>query len=194
MERETGLQYSSCHRRDWTCCTVHAHTMRHHPVDIHSLLPSCLVFCRGMGASALSRTTSTPCCREGFQLMRMHLGGRQRLCGVRMLWGRGWLLGSFATALRPVRSLMLAPHFPAVAQGLLRPSARASPEHGATDRTQETPRAPCAIREERPSACVLHDLAQALPGLLTALACLAPTWPRPQQAACPVQQHHGPAV
>src|SRR4029450_11555304 len=103
-------------------------------------------------------------------MIRMNLCGRKRLCGVRMLWARGLILWSFATALMPLRSFILEPHFHAFAQGLLRPSSRASPEHGATDLTQETPIAPCAIREERQIACVLNDLAQELHGLLKELA------------------------
>ena len=88
-------------------------------------------------------------------MIRMHLCGRERLCGVRMLWIRGLILWSFATALMPLRPFILEPHFDTFAQDLLRTSSLASPEHFATDLKQETPIAPFAIRQERQIAWIL---------------------------------------
>ena len=58
---------------------------------------------------------------------------RIRLCGVGMLWIGGVILGSFATALMPLRPFILEAYFDAFAQGLLRTSSLASPEHFAAD-------------------------------------------------------------
>ncbi len=105
----------------------------------------------------------------------MNLCGRKRLCGVGMLWIWGLILWSFATALMPLRPCILEPHFHTFAQGLLRTSSLASPEHCAPELKQETPIAPLTIRQERQIACLLHDLAQESHGLLKELAFLAST-------------------
>src|SRR5882672_1075606 len=69
----------------------------HNPVDIQSLLQSCLVFCIGIGASAISSTTSSQRRIEGFQMIRMNLFGRHKLCGIGMLWIGGLILWPFGT-------------------------------------------------------------------------------------------------
>ena len=124
----------------------------------------------------------------------MNLCGRKRLGGVRMLWIRGLILWSFATALMPLRPFILEPHFDAFAQGLLRTSSLASPEHFATDLKQETPIAPLPIRQERQIACLLNDLAQELHCLFKELAFLASTVHLPQKTGGPIHQHNGPAL
>src|SRR5215468_7257003 len=112
---------------------------------------------------------------EGFQMIRMNIWGGYRLCGVGMLWIGGLILGSFATALMPLRPFMLESYFDAFAQGLLRTSSLASPEHVAADLKQETAIAPFTIGQERQIACVLDDITQQMHGLLKELAILAST-------------------
>ena len=50
-------------------------------------------------------------------MIRMNICGGDRLCGVGMLWIGGVLLGSFATALMPLRPFILEAYFDAFAQG-----------------------------------------------------------------------------
>jgi hypothetical protein len=114
-------------------------------------------------------------------MIRMHVCGGYRLCGVGMLWRGGVILGSFATAFMPLRPFILESYFDAFAQGLLRTSSLASPEHCATDLKQETSLAPFTIRQERQITCLLYDLAQESHGVLKELAFLASTVPVPQK-------------
>ena len=93
-------------------------------------------------------------------MIRMNICGGYRLCGVGMLWIGGLIFGPFATALMPLRPFILESYFDAFAQGLLRSSSLASPEHFATDLKQETSIAPFTIRQQRQIACLLDDLAQ----------------------------------
>ena len=92
-------------------------------------------------------------------MMRMHICGGYRLGGGGMLWRGGWILGSFAIALMPLRPLMLDSYFDALAQDLLRTSSLVSPEHFAPDLKQETPIPLLPISQERQSTCLLNDLA-----------------------------------
>ena len=89
---------------------------------------------------------------------------------------------------------MLEAYFDAFAQGLLRTSSLASPEHFVTDLKQETSIAPFTIRQERQIACLLNDLAQELHGLFKELAFLASTVHLPQKTGSPIHQHNGPAL
>jgi hypothetical protein len=94
----------------------------------------------------------------------------------------------------PLRPFILEPHFHAFAQGLLRTSSLASPEHFATDLKQETPIAPFTSRQERQIACLLNDLAQELHCLLKELAFLASTVHLPQKTGGSIHHYNGPAL
>src|SRR6516164_11863944 len=96
------------------------------------------------------------------------------------------ILWSFATALMPLRPFILESYFDAFAQGLLRTSSLASPEHFATDLKQETPIAPFTIRQERQITCLLNDLAQESHGVFKELAFLASTVHLPQKTGGPI--------
>ena len=127
-------------------------------------------------------------------MIRMHICGGYRLCGVGMLWRGGLILGSFAPALMPLRPFILESYFDAFAQGLLRTSSLASPEHFATDLKQETAIAPFTIRQERQITCLLYDLAQESHSVLKELAFLASTVHLPQKTSGPIHEHNGPAL
>ena len=127
-------------------------------------------------------------------MIRMNLSSPKRLCGVGMLWIRGLILGSFATAFMPLRPFMLEPHFHAFAEGLLWPPPLASPYGFAAQLKQETPIAPFTIGQERQIACVLDDITQQMHGLLKELAILASTAHLPQKTAGPVHQHQSPSL
>jgi len=119
-------------------------------------------------------------------MIRMNICGSYRLGGVGMLWIWGLILWSFATALMPLRPFILESYFDAFAQGLLRTSSLASPEHFATDLKQETPIAPFTIRQERQITCLLNDLAQESHGVFKELAFLASTVHLPQKTGGPI--------
>ena len=117
----------------------------HNPVDIQSLLESCLIFCIGICAPAISSTTPSQRCIKGFKMMRMNIFGGYRLCSVGMLWIGGLVFWSSGTAFMPLRPFILEPHFHTFAQGLFRSTSLASAEYGTTDLKQETPIAPFTI-------------------------------------------------
>jgi hypothetical protein len=48
---------------------------------------------------------------EGFQVIGVNIFGINRLCGIGVFWIRRLLLGSFGTALMPLRPFILQPHF-----------------------------------------------------------------------------------
>src|SRR5262249_38527949 len=106
--------------RALTCCKVHADKMMHNPVDIEPFLESSCGLGIHVGASAIGRTPSSQRCMEGFQMIGMHLCGGKRLCGVGMLWIRGWVLRPFGTALMPLRPFALEPHFEQLQRNLSR--------------------------------------------------------------------------
>jgi len=141
---------------------------------------------RHIGVPAIGCTPSPSRGMEGFQMIGMHLCRGNRLGGVGMLWIRGLVLRPFATALMPLRPFILESYFDAFAQGLLRTSSLASPEHFATDLKQETPIAPFTIRQERQITCLLNDLAQESHGVFKELAFLASTVHLPQKTGGPI--------
>ena len=84
------------------------------------------------------------------------------------------------------KSQILESYFDAFAQGLLRTSSLATPEHFATDLKQETSIAPFTIRQERQITCLLYDLAQESHGVFKELAFLASTVHLPQKTGGPI--------
>jgi hypothetical protein len=97
---------------------------------------------------------------EGFQMIGMNVFGSYKLLGVGMLWIGRLIFWSFGASLMPLRPFILQPHFDAFAQGLLRSTSLAIPEHFATEFKQKTPIAPFTIRQQRQITCLLDDLAQ----------------------------------
>ena len=158
----------------------------HNPVDIQSLLQSCLVFCIGIGTPAIGSTTTSQRCIEGFKMIRMNIFGSNRRCGVGMLWRGGLILWSFAPALMLLRPFILEPHFHAFAQGFLGSSSFAIAEHLTTNLKQQTPLAPFTISQQCQSACLLDDIAQETHCLLKQLAVFASTLYLPQKTGCPI--------
>ena len=89
----------------------------------------------------------------------MNVCGGYKLRGVGMLWIGSLIFGPFGTALMPLRPFILEPYFDAFAQGLLRSSSLASPEHVATDLKQQTSIASFTISQQGQITCLLDDLA-----------------------------------
>jgi|RhiMetdeSRZDD1v2_1073273.scaffolds.fasta_scaffold2772063_1 hypothetical protein len=163
MERQTRLQHSECHRRNWTCCQGHADKMRHHPVDIPPFLePSCVLGIP-IGAPARGRPTSPQRRMEGLTRIGMHrcLWGGKRRCGVGRLGRRGWGFWTWATALVPWRSCVLAPHCDPCAARLRGPPPLARPPGFTAQLQPATPRAPLPSGQQGQSARGLAALAQA---------------------------------
>ena len=111
MEREAMVQNPSSHCRDLTGRKVHADEIMHNPVHISPFLEASCLLGIHIGTSAIGRTTSSQRGMEGFQMIGMHLLSGYRLCRVGMFWIRGLIRGAFATALMPLWSFILQPHF-----------------------------------------------------------------------------------
>jgi hypothetical protein len=93
MKRETTVQHPSSHGWDLTCREMSPHKIRYNPVHIQPFLESSCLLGIPIGAPAIGRTTTSQRRMEGFQVIRMHLCGVQRRCGVGMLWTWGLIFG-----------------------------------------------------------------------------------------------------
>src|SRR4030095_16909475 len=98
---------------------MYPHKIMYNPVHIQPFLEASCLLGIHIGAPAIGRTTSSQRGMEGFQMIRMNLCGGQRLGRVGMFWIRGLILGAFATALMPLCSFILQPHFDTFGQRLL---------------------------------------------------------------------------
>src|SRR5499427_10692018 len=103
---------------------------------------------------------------EGFQMIGMNLCGGHGLCGVGMLWIRRLIPGPFGSALVPLGSFVLEPHFDAFGQRLLGSSSFTGAQGLTTELKQETAIASLAIRQQGEIAGLLDDLTQEPHGFL----------------------------
>ena len=173
---------------------MHPHTMMHDPVDIQSFLEASCVFGIHIGVPPIGRTPASQRRMEGFQMIGMHLCGSYRLYRVGMLGIRGLIFRPFGTSPMPLGPCVLAPHFDAFGQRLLRAPPLASAQGFATQLKQETSLAPLAIGQQRQIACLLDDVTQEAHGIFKQLAIFTSTVHVPQKTGRPIHQHNRPSL